>query len=142
MLGLLYRACDRLRSRWRRRHGVQTAAAGSEGEDRAHRYLQQQGYRVVARNWRPSGDAGQEMDLVACKDGVYVFVEVKTRTSDVEGAPDRAIDADKLLALRRLARCYMRKANRAQQPRRLDLINVVLHPRPRVQHIPDAFSVD
>lgn len=140
MLEVLYRGADRLRARLRRRRWPETQAVGRLGEDLAHRYLAAHGYRVIARNWRLRHDSGDEADIVALRDGLYVFVEVKTRTTAEDGAPDRAVDADKLRAWRRLARWYMIKASRPDAPRRLDLINVVLEPAPRLLHIEDAFS--
>ena len=98
----LYRLADRLRFR---RHGN----AGRHGEDLAHRYLRSQGMLVVARNWRPP-QGGGEIDLIACDDDMLVFVEVKWRASGEWSAPERNVDGDKVMALRRAARDYVRRA--------------------------------
>jgi len=52
---------------------------GKLGEDLASRYLKDKGYKIIERNYRqPWG----ELDIVAySRDGVLVFVEVKTVTS-------------------------------------------------------------
>ena len=55
-------------------------ALGLAGEDRAARHLADKGWRILARNWRPSGAArGLELDIVALHGDSLVFVEVKTR---------------------------------------------------------------
>ena len=51
-------------------------AFGLSAESRAAAYLVAKGYRIVARRWRsPVG----EIDIVARRRGVLVFVEVKAR---------------------------------------------------------------
>ncbi len=55
---------------------------------------------VVARNWRCG--AG-EIDLVARRDRLLVFCEVKTRSSGAFGTPAEAVTAVKQARVRRLA---------------------------------------
>ena len=92
MIGLLYRAADRIRrKRYPENHG-------RIGEDLAHRYLQRHGCTVVARNYRPPSGPG-EIDLVVWEGGKLVFVEVKTRASEAFGAPESAVDEEKRVRL-------------------------------------------
>ncbi|MGQ9548823.1 MAG: YraN family protein [Roseiflexus sp.] len=49
---------------------------GDWGEAVAAAYLRQQGYEVLAQKWRC---AAGEIDIVAQRDGVLAFVEVRTR---------------------------------------------------------------
>ncbi|PZS22357.1 MAG: YraN family protein [Acidimicrobiales bacterium] len=58
------------------------------------------GYEVVARNWRCREG---ELDLVVRYGRVFVFCEVKTRSSDAFGAPVEAITRAKQVRLRHLA---------------------------------------
>ena len=139
MLGWLYRQADRLRQRARRRTLPPDQALGRDGEDLAHRYLQRQGFVIVARNWTtPSGSA--ELDLVAVEGDVLVFVEVKARETDEFGAPDRAIDADKKHQIVRAAREYLRRSGRDPQKVRYDVVGVVMEPGPVITHFRDAFE--
>ena len=132
-LAPLYRFADRLRFR---SHGD----LGKHGEDLAHRYLRTQGMLIVARNWRPP-QGGGEIDLIACEPSsagdVLVFIEVKTRTSGELGVPERNIDADKLIALRRAARDYVRRARADTGRLRFDVIAIT---GSQIKHFRDAFS--
>ncbi|MBD7956605.1 YraN family protein [Microbacterium sp. Sa4CUA7] len=77
---------------------------GRAGEARAARYLQDAGWRLLARNWRcPQG----ELDLVAARDRVIAVVEVKTRRSDGYGHPLEAVDDRKRRRLWQLAYAWM-----------------------------------
>jgi putative endonuclease len=50
-------------------------AIGFAGEAKAAAFLEARGYAILHRNWRlPTG----EIDIIAQKDGVLVFAEVKT----------------------------------------------------------------
>ena len=61
---------------------------GSWGEGVAAEYLNKRGYQIIERNARtPYG----EIDLVACSQGITIFVEVKTRTSRRFGLPEEAV---------------------------------------------------
>jgi putative endonuclease len=63
-------------------------AVGGWGEGVAVKYLEQRGYRVIARNIRtPYG----EIDIVAEKDGFTVFIEVKARASSSLGPPEISV---------------------------------------------------
>ena len=52
---------------------------GEEGERLASRYLEERGYRILARRWR---GAGREIDLIAEKGGVVSLVEVELGPRD------------------------------------------------------------
>lgn len=129
---------DRLRDFARQGRVDPDAATGRRGEDLAHRFLQRQGYTVVARNYRPASGAG-EIDLVAWDGPTLVFVEVKTRTSEEFGAPDRAVDGEKEKRLLRAARSYAHRAGVEMEQARFDIVSVVLERPPRLELIRDAF---
>jgi putative endonuclease len=63
-------------------------SVGRWGEQAAADYLCQHGYEITARNLRtPYG----EIDLVATREGITVFVEVKARTGTSFGPPEVAV---------------------------------------------------
>ena len=61
---------------------------GDRGERLVERYLRRQGMTIVGRQVRVGGG---ELDLVAVERRTIVFVEVKTRRSDVAGHPLEAV---------------------------------------------------
>lgn len=129
---------DRVRRSKERSRLSHDAALGRFGEDLAHRFLQDSGYTVVARNYRPRpGEA--EVDLVA-KDGpVLVFVEVKTRQSAEYGSPDRAIGNEKQKNVVRAARAFVQRADIPWSAVRFDTVAVVMDTPPTIEHTADAF---
>lgn len=79
-------------------------ALGAEGEARAAAHLAGRGYRILARNVCADG---VEIDVIALRAGVVVFVEVKARRSRRLGAPEDAVDARKQARLVRGARAWL-----------------------------------
>ena len=94
-------------------------ALGAEGEARAARFLAARGYRVVDRNVRAGG---VELDLVATRGRLVVFVEVKTRRSRAAGAPEEAVDFRKRERLVRGALAWLAAHGRPGQHARFDVI--------------------
>jgi len=97
---------------------------------------------IVARNWRPP-QGGGEIDLIASEpsasgssDATLVFVEVKFRTSDEWSAPERNVDEEKRIALRRAARDYVRRARADPGRLRFDVIAIT---GGKIEHLRDAF---
>jgi len=116
-------------------------ALGASGEARAAEYLEARGYRIVARNVRAGG---VELDLIATRGPLTVFVEVKTRRSTRHGSPVLAVDAHKQARILRGASAWLHKerARRRSQRARFDVI-ACLHHRDgswEVEHWPGAFD--
>lgn len=90
-------------SNTRREDGGDLAARrlGSLGEEIAARYLQMNGYRILARNLR-CGPA--ELDLVASRGDIVAIVEVRTRSSSGHGSPEESVRGRKFRTLVRAAR--------------------------------------
>jgi putative endonuclease len=82
---------------------------GRHAEDQAALYLQQQGLKVVARNYRCRFG---EIDLIARDGKTLVFVEVRMRASDQFGGAAASITAGKRHKLLRAARHYLAGATR------------------------------
>ena len=112
---------------------------GRAGEDRAARYLEQQGYTVLARNWRSREG---ELDLVVADASAVVVVEVKTRRGEEFGHPFEAIDARKRVRLWRLAIAWASQHRDLLQGRRLRIDAIGLTgTRPetaRLEHLVDV----
>lgn len=113
--------------------------SGRRGEDVAETYLRTHRYAILARNWRSR--AG-EIDLVAERDGVVVFVEVRSRSSRRFGGPLESVDARKQLRLGRLAVEYLRSHRLQNRVARFDVIGIDWGaPDPKVVHVERAFDV-
>lgn len=96
---------------------------GKLGEDFAAQHLENQNYRIAARNYQ----AGRgEIDLIAWSPkGVLVFVEVKTRSLDLALPPEESVDRKKQDRIARAAGAYMYSLDYEGEIR-FDIISVVL----------------
>lgn len=108
---------------------------GKLGESLAASYLEAQGYRILARNWRHG--ARGEIDIVARDGTCVVAVEVKTRSGTGFGHPLEAVTASKAARLRRLLAAWAQKARPASKELRVDAIGIVVRPgeSPRIDHV-------
>ena len=97
---------------------------GRVGEILAAEFLTQNGFFLLAANWR---HGHLEVDLIASKDKILHFVEVKTRSSHLFGPPELKVDHRKLEKLKAAASEYLH-----QFPQWLhiqfDVVGVVVHP--------------
>lgn len=94
-----------------------TNPIGRRGEDIATEFLLQKGYIILEKNFRKRYG---EIDIIAEKDNVLIFIEVKTRTSSQFGTPVESISFWKLQSLMKTAQLYKK-----------------LHP-----HLPEALQID
>lgn len=117
-----------------------TNALGELGERVAARWLEGQGYTLLARRWR-SGH--RDVDLIASRDRVIAFVEVKTRVALEFGDPVEAVHAQKRRSLGRSAREWLAKNGAdAGMTYRFDVVGVLLRDhRAWVRHIQGAFTL-
>ncbi len=97
---------------------------GKWGEEAAARYLEKQGYEIIACNVRT---AYGEIDLIARHpSGELVFVEVKTRTNTSFGYPEEAVDVRKRAHLVASAQAYLMEApGDSDENWRIDVISVI-----------------
>lgn len=110
---------------------------GNKGEMLASRYLLDKGYAVLHYNWR-SGH--KEIDLIAKERDTLVFVEVKSRTSELYGNAEDAVDERKMRLLISAAESYITRF-KIDLKFRFDVITVIGNCEPyRIEHIEDAFA--
>ncbi len=84
--------------------GVAPPALGRLGEEWARLHFEACGFSTVASRHRTRHG---EIDLVARRGGLLVFVEVKTRRGTACGRPEEAVTPAKLTRLRRLAAAFL-----------------------------------
>ena len=119
---------------------------GKAGEDEAARYLTENGYEILCRNYRAGHD---EIDIIAFQAPYTVFVEVKSRTETrhpLYGRPSAAVTAKKRACLARAAEIY-RRSHPSESFYRFDVIEILLcHDRLtgqgsyRVNHMKGVFG--
>lgn len=112
---------------------------GHKGEDMAAEYLQAQGYCILDRNWANKGR--KELDIIATKDDMIIFVEVKTRRLGSVSTPVSAVDGRKQHRICLAADSYL-KTFRIDLRCRFDIICIIYNDKAsRIEHIEDAFRV-
>lgn len=100
------------------------ALVGELGEEHVARFLSNQGFQILERNWRIREG---ELDLVATRpDSLIIFVEVKTRTSIAHGDPLEAINQGKALRIQRLALAWLATHGRLGSEYRIDVAGVLI----------------
>lgn len=115
---------------------------GQKGEETATEYLKKQGYEILDRNYR---EKWGEIDLVAKKDEVISFIEVKTLNVSRETSlvsPFENITRKKRQNLKRSARLYLaRKRYPADIEWQIDVIAIEIDQntgKRSIEHIPQA----
>lgn len=110
---------------------------GAVGERMAREFLANEGYTILETNWRHHS---HEVDIIALKDDILVFVEVKTRNSRFLGEPEIFVSRTQQRSYISVANEYV-KLNNRQEEVRFDIISIVLNSKEHsVKHIEGAFS--
>lgn len=113
---------------------------GAWGEEKASKFLEQQGYSIICRNYHSRYG---EIDIIAENDAFLVFVEVRLRRNVRYGTPEETVDLRKQQKLRLTAEQYLQQNETFKQPR-FDVIALYAKdgmetmPLP-VRHIINAF---
>jgi len=78
---------------------------GAFGEAKTAEFIAARGDEILERNWRVREG---EVDLISLStDGIFHFIEVKTRSSLAFGHPFEAINRDKAHRMQRLALAWL-----------------------------------
>jgi putative endonuclease len=95
---------------------------GSGAEAQALEYLQGQGLRLLARNWRCKLG---ELDLVMQDGETVAVIEVRSRARTDWGSAAETIDRRKQARLVRATRLWLaRRPDLAEQPLRFDVVTL------------------
>ena len=110
---------------------------GRKGESLAKTFLENAGYEILDENWT---HGKLEIDLVAYKDKVIIFAEVKTRTGNRFGEPEDFVDARKQKLLVEAADEYIYLMDH-QGEVRFDIVSILFDKQANytLKHIEDAF---
>ena len=109
---------------------------GKKGELLAANFLAEKGYEMINKNYR-SGRA--EIDLIAKKDNLLIFVEVKFRKNVLFGFPEGFVDKGKETRIKTVAENYIFEKN-WQSDIRFDIISIVdKNGKIQIEHFEDCF---
>lgn len=113
---------------------------GLAGENLAADYLEEKGYRIVARRVRFRRG---ELDLVARRGAEWVFVEVKARTGASYGTAVDGLTPEKARRMTRAVTEYVQLHRLENSPIRCDLIAVDFSSdgSPAIEHYPAAIPM-
>lgn len=114
-----------------------TQPTGSWGEEQAATFLERSGYQILHRNYRYHH---AEIDLIAVKERLLIFVEVKTRRWVTFGQPEEFVTASKARLIRKAAEHYIFEQD-WQHDVRFDVISIHIQGKSKysIRHIEDAF---
>jgi len=81
-----------------------TKQTGNYGEELAQKYIVEQGFKILHTNWRYKN---WEVDIIAEKEDILHFIEVKTRQESPYGYPENNVKQQKMNALKNAAVVYL-----------------------------------
>jgi putative endonuclease len=115
------------------------AARGGEGERLAAEHLEKNGWTILERNFRFGHG---EIDLIARRDQIVAFVEVKVRTGTEFGHPLEAIGAAKQREIQRVAHYWISHRGDPLDLYRFDAVAITNRGgEPRIEHVEDAWGI-
>ena len=114
---------------------------GKRGEDAAARFLENNGYEILERNWKCEYG---EADIIAMEGTTLVFVEVKTRSNEKHGFPEDAITPKKRKKYEQIAHVYLSQTDFVDIRVRFDVMALLVAGKNRafLRHHVNAFGLD
>ena len=117
---------------------MNTKQVGDDGENRAVSYLLSKGFAIIERNWRTKGG---EVDIIAFKNDILVFVEVKTLPNGTPDMIQRELNNQKRERIIKTSKRFL--LNHRQYSNsyvRFDVIVIDMPGLEPVYHIENAFT--
>ncbi len=109
---------------------------GNKGEEIACTYLEQNDYSIINRNFRFKRG---EIDIVAKKDGLLCFIEVKLRSRSDFGEPEEFVSQNQQNLILRTAEEFIDQVD-WQNDIRFDIVAIKkLGETLEIEHLKDAF---
>ena len=112
---------------------------GAFGERVACHWLRARGEKILYRNYR--APQGGEVDIVARRGKLLLFIEVKTRRAGGLGRPLDAVDRSKQELIERGANSWLKLLKTRRIPWRFDVIEIILEEgkKPQVNRVENVF---
>ncbi|MCX8014420.1 MAG: YraN family protein [candidate division WOR-3 bacterium] len=110
---------------------------GQVGEELAVKYLKSIGLKILAQNYRCHLG---EIDIIAQDKNTIVFVEVKTRKSNLIVQPFESVGYKKQMKIKSLAEYYLQENNILNYEARFDVLSIVKkNNETLIEYLPNAF---
>lgn len=111
---------------------------GKKGEEIAADFLRGKQYSILHTNWR---SGRKEIDIIAMQGQTLVFVEVKTRSGQLFGMPEEAVNRPKEEHLRKVAEHYLEHFMPHAEEVRFDIVAITLTGNNPMEiiHLEDVF---
>ena len=106
---------------------------GDKGEILSSQNLTKKGYKILETNFK---NKIGEIDIIAFKNGCYVFIEVKKRETKLFGRPCEAVDYKKQQKIRKVALSYLKFKKLLDVECRFDVIEIL---GDDINHIENCF---
>ena len=120
-----------------RKQRTRLQQSGPKGEQLAEKFLKQKGYSIRVRGFRALGG---EIDIIAVKNNILIFVEVKTATTSHFGQPEAWVTPAKQAQIIKVAQAYLHQRS-DHAALRFDVIAIDLtQSRPVIRHYENAFT--
>ena len=105
---------------------------GKNGEEIAKTFLEKNGYKILEMNKRFSRFC--EIDIICVDKDTLVFVEVKTRKTNICGHPLEAITKTKYSHIKQGLFLYLQE-NPQYKKCRIDAVSILLKPEVKIEHL-------
>ena len=114
---------------------MNTKILGTKGEVLAQKYLKKLGLKILQKNYK---NMLGEIDIICFdkKTDETIFVEVKTRSSELFGRPKEAVNLFKQKKIKNCALIYLKNNNLLDSKIRFDVVEVLAD---KISHIMNAF---
>ena len=117
---------------------MNTRIIGNEGENRAAAFLEAKGFSIIERNWRTKQG---EIDIIAVKNDILAFVEVKTLPNGTLDMIQRELNYQKRQRIIKTSKRFLLKHREYNNSYvRFDVIVIDMPGLEPVYHIENAFS--
>ncbi len=117
---------------------MNTKIIGNAGESKAADYLTSKGFLIIERNFRTNGG---EIDIIAVKDDIVVFVEVKSLPNGGPELLQNELNSRKLQRIVKTSKRFLLKHRQYSNSYvRYDVIVIDMPGYPDVYHIENAFT--
>ena len=131
---------EKLKAKFTGKEKPEHLRRGELGERAAKKYLQKQGLKFLAANFR--SERG-EIDLIFRDGDCLAFIEVKTRSSEDWSRPAAAVNTERRRRLSQCALDYLRRLKNPAVKIRFDIVEVLLAGEKvsEIRHLPNTFAM-